>query len=177
MFTKRRLTRGTPRRLDSVSGEGTKTKTKIEAEENKTKKEAEVEGTKTKTKIEAEENKTKKEAEVEGTKPKKEVGDEKTQAEKETGGERQEDVETEEPNPPASRQTDPYFSEELFEDFSLLQPFFDSCFVIESEKEDSHRNPVAPCEQEVCLKPRIVPSDHVGVPSDPVEAGGKRCVY
>ena len=36
-------------------------------------KEAGVEGTKTKTKIEAEENKTKKETEVEGTKPKKKV--------------------------------------------------------------------------------------------------------
>ena len=121
-----------------------------------------------------------KEAGVKENKPRKEAGGEKTKPRKKTGdgGERQEDVDTtEEQNPSTSSPTDPYFSEELFEDLSQLRPFFDSCYVIETEKEDSIVNPVAPSEQDVCLKPRIVPSEHGGITSVPAEAEEKRCVY
>ena len=126
------------------------------------------------------ENKPRKEAGGEKTKPRKEIGLEKTKPRKETGdgGERQENVDsTEEQNPSTSCPTDPYFSEELFEDPSQLRPFFDSCYVIETEQEDSLVNPVAPSEQDVCLKPRIVPSEHAGATTVPVEAEEKRCVY
>ena len=98
------------------------------------------------------ESEQKKETEVERTKPMKEAEDERPEDVGATEGQ--------------------YFNEELFDDLSLLQSFFDSRFVIECEEEESTRNPVAPTEEELCLKARIVPSEHT-----PSETGEKRCVY
>ena len=135
-----------------------------------------VEETKHKMEEEVEQSEHKlKEKEVEKSEPKKVDEVKKTNVEEDAGGVGQEDVHTrDEQNPSKSPLTDQYFTEELFEDLSSLRPFFDSCFVMESEKEDSKRNPVCSPEQEVCLKPRIIRSEQE---VNRGEERKKRCLY
>ena len=122
-----------------------------------------------------EETKHKMEKEVEKSEPKKVDEVKKTNVEEDAGGVGQEDVHTrDEQNPSKSPLMDQYFTEELFEDLSSLRPFFDSCFVMESEKEDSKRNQVCSPEQEVCLKPRIIRSEQE---VNRGEERKKRCLY
>ena len=112
--------------------------------------------------------KPKKEVVVKEYISKKEGEVEKSNAEKDYGGDREEDVDSnEKQNPSTSSVKDPYSIEELFEDLS----FFDSCFVMETEKKDS--NPVGPSEQDVSFKPKLVQR----VTSLSIEAREKRSSF
>ena len=112
--------------------------------------------------------KPKKEVVVKEYISKKEGEVEKSNAEKDYGGDREEDVDSnEKQNPSTSSVKDPYSIEELFEDLS----FFDSCVVMETEKKDS--NPVGPSVQDVSLKPKLVQR----VTSLSIEAREKRSSF